>query len=187
MGVALGSFSASKLRQYTPRADPFVCAFGMLSSAPFLFFSLFLSRYNTAATWVSLSRTLLLQLLYADDLAVIAETEEELIKRLNEWKENVESTLLLQPFNGLFSRTTWVRRYQKGKTNLDFTGARDGEWQWYQLGHMQVCTSLQTDNHASTPPLCFLQAGCTSCRPINSVKALKALCLVHHGSEMFLQ
>ena len=31
------------------------------------------------------------QLLYADDLAVIAETEEELIKRLNEWKDNVES------------------------------------------------------------------------------------------------
>ena len=28
-----------------------------------------------------------------------------------------------QPFNGLFSRTTWVSRYQKGKTNLDFTGA----------------------------------------------------------------
>jgi len=31
------------------------------------------------------------ELLYADDLAVIAETEEELIKRLNEWKDNVES------------------------------------------------------------------------------------------------
>jgi len=30
-------------------------------------------------------------LLHADDLAVIAETEEELIKRLNEWKDNVES------------------------------------------------------------------------------------------------
>jgi len=30
-----------------------------------------------------------------------------------------------QPFNGLFSRTTWVSRYQKGKTNLDFTGARE--------------------------------------------------------------
>ena len=30
------------------------------------------------------------ELLYADDLAVIAETEEELIKRLNEWKDNVE-------------------------------------------------------------------------------------------------
>ena len=26
---------------------------------------------------------------------------------------------------------------------------------WHQLGHMQVCTSLQTDNHASTPPLSF--------------------------------
>jgi len=34
-----------------------------------------------------------------------------------------------QPFNGLFSRITWVSRYQKGKTNLDFTGARDSEWQ----------------------------------------------------------
>jgi len=31
------------------------------------------------------------ELLYADDLALIAETEEELIKRLNEWKDNVES------------------------------------------------------------------------------------------------
>jgi len=39
---------------------------------------------------------------------------------------------------------------------------------------MQVCTSLQADNHASTPPLSFLQAGCPSCRPTNSVKALKA-------------
>jgi len=39
---------------------------------------------------------------------------------------------------------------------------------------MQVCTSLQTDNHTSTPPLCFLQAGCPPCHPTNSVKALKA-------------
>ena len=31
------------------------------------------------------------ELLYADDLAVIAKTEEELTKRLNEWKDNVES------------------------------------------------------------------------------------------------
>jgi len=31
------------------------------------------------------------ELLYADDMAVIAETEVELIKRLNEWKDNVES------------------------------------------------------------------------------------------------
>jgi len=40
---------------------------------------------------------------------------------------------------------------------------------------MQVCTSLQTDNHANTSLLSFLQAGCPSCRPTNSVKALKAI------------
>jgi len=79
------------------------------------------------------------------------------------------------PFNSPFSGTTRVRQYQKDKTNLDFTEARNSEWQWQQLGHMQVCTSLQTDNHASTSPLSFLQAGCPSCHPTNSVKALKAL------------
>jgi len=67
-----------------------------------------------------------------------------------------------------------VSQYQKGKTNLDFIEARDSEWQWHQLSHTQVCTSLQTDNDASTPPLSFLQAGCRSCRQTNSVKALKA-------------
>ena len=79
------------------------------------------------------------------------------------------------PFNGPFSGTTQLSRYQKGTTNLDFTGARDSEWQWHQLGHMQVCTLLQIDNHTSTPPLCFLQAGCPSCHPTNSIKALKAI------------
>ena len=74
------------------------------------------------------------------------------------------------PFNGPFSGTTRVSRYQKSKTNLDFTEARDSEWQWHQLCHMQVYTSLQTDNHASTPPSSFLQAGRSSCRPTNSVK-----------------
>jgi len=59
------------------------------------------------------------------------------------------------PFNGPFSGTARVSRYQKGKTNLNFIEARDSEWQWHQLGHMQICTSLQTDNHASNPPLSF--------------------------------
>jgi len=48
--------------------------------------------------------------------------------------------------------------------------------QWHQLDHMQIiCTSLQTDNHASTVPLYtqFLQDGCPSCHPTNSIKALK--------------
>ena len=29
-------------------------------------------------------------MLFADDLVVIAETEDDLIKRLNEWKDNME-------------------------------------------------------------------------------------------------
>ena len=65
-------------------------------------------------------------------------------------------------FNCPLSGTTWVSRYQKGKTNLDFTEARDNAWQRHQLGHMQVCTSLQTDNHASIPQLSYLQPGALS-------------------------
>jgi len=64
---------------------------------------------------------------------------------------NNHDRLHTHPFNGPFSGTTRVSRYQKGKTNLDFTEARDSEWQWHQLGYMQVCTSLQITsmyNHA---------------------------------------
>ena len=78
------------------------------------------------------------------------------------------------------SGTTQVSRYHKGKTNLDFPEARASEWQWHQLGHMQVCTLLRTDNNASTPRLSFLQAGCPSCCPTNSIKALKAILLSLH-------
>ena len=88
------------------------------------------------------------------------------------------------PFNGPISGTTRVSQYQKGNTNLDFTEARDSERQWHQLGHMQVCTSFQTDNHASTSPLSFLQAGCPFCRPTNSVKALKAIS-IYFGINAF--
>jgi len=62
-----------------------------------------------------------------------------------------------QTHTHLFNGPTRVSRYQKGKTNLDFSESmkQETEWQWHQLGYMQVCTSLQTDNHASTPPLIF--------------------------------
>ena len=93
---------------------------------------------------------------------------------LSENKSFTHTHARAHAFNGPLSGTTRVSRYQKGKTNLDFTEARDSEWQWHQLGCMQVCTSLQTDNHTSTPLLSFLQVGCPSCRPTNSVKALKA-------------
>ena len=89
------------------------------------------------------------------------------------------------PFNGPLSRTTQMSQYQKGKTNLDFTEARNSKWQWHQLGRMQVCTSLQTDNHASAPPLSFLQVACPSCCPTNSVKALKALIYIIQYIQKF--
>jgi len=41
------------------------------------------------------------------------------------------------------------------------------------------------NNHASTPPLSFLQAGCPSCRPTNSVKALKASNFFHKMAKNF--
>ena len=66
----------------------------------------------------------------------------------------ITTTTTLHPFNNVFSRTTWVSRYQKGKTSLDLNEARDYGvfgWQWHQLDHMQTtCTLLQTDNHTST-------------------------------------
>jgi len=64
----------------------------------------------------------------------------------------------IHSFNGPFSGTTRVSWYQKGKTNLVFTEARDSEWWWHQLNHMQVCTSLQSDNHASTHHLVFYRS-----------------------------
>jgi len=54
------------------------------------------------------------------------------------------------------------------------------EWQWDQLGHVQIFTSPQTDNHASIPPLSILQAGCPSCRPTNSIKAPKTKVTFSH-------
>ena len=52
------------------------------------------------------------------------------------------------PFNGPLSGTTRVSRYQKGKTNLDFTGARDSEWQWHQLG---MCKFAPRSRQITTP------------------------------------
>ena len=43
--------------------------------------------------------------------------------------ESTHTRLHTHTFNGPLSRNTRVSRYQKGKTNLDFTEARDSEWQ----------------------------------------------------------
>jgi len=86
------------------------------------------------------------------------------------------SSIHTHTFNGPFSGTTQVSRYQKGKTSLDFTEASDSEWKWHQLGHMQVCTSLQTDNHTSTPPVrpdTLPAAQPTASKHCRHIKALK--------------
>ena len=84
-----------------------------------------------------------------------------------------------QPFYSPFSGTTWVSRYQKGKTNLDFTEARDSEWQWHQLGHMQICTSIQTDNHISTPPLKFFTGRMPFLPPNQQCQSTESIRHVH--------
>jgi len=69
-----------------------------------------------------------------------------------------------------------VSQYQKGKTNLDVTEARDSEWQWHQLGPMQVCTSLQTKNHTSTPPLsCYRPDALPATQPRQSNEGTKTV------------
>jgi len=72
-----------------------------------------------------------------------------------------------------------VIRYQKGKANVDFTEARDSEWQWHQLGHMQSLHLAADRLPCQHPTTQFLQAGCPSCRPTNSVKALKPILPAH--------
>jgi len=67
-----------------------------------------------------------------------------------------------------------VSWYQKGKTNLDFTEARDSEWQWHQLGCKQVCTLFQTENHASTPSLSFFTVESTNLIQMTDDHALRA-------------
>jgi len=90
------------------------------------------------------------------------------------WKQDPrqpQTTTTLQPFNGLFSRTTWVSRHQKAKPFWILLEQEITGWQWHQLDHKQInCTSLQTDNHASISPLSFYRPDAL---PANSVKALK--------------
>ena len=72
--------------------------------------------------------------------------------------------LLLDPFNGFFSRTTWVSRYQKGKTSLDLNEPRD-DWVLDGSGiSWMICKrSAPRSRQAATPTHVtqFLQARCS--------------------------
>ena len=91
------------------------------------------------------------------------------------------------PFNGLFSRTT-----RKVKPVWILMKQEMMEWQCHQLDHMQIiCTSLKTNNHASTLSLNFLRAGCSSWHPTNSPKALKTrpqqYCTCTHKTNVYIE
>ena len=58
----------------------------------------------------------------------------------------VETHTHTHTFNGPFSGTTQVSRYQKRKTNLNFTEARDSEWQWHPL-----CKFAPRSSQITTP------------------------------------
>ena len=77
-----------------------------------------------------------------------------------------------------------MSQYQKGKTNLGFTKARDSEWQWHQLGRMQVCTLLQTDNYASTPPLSFYRPDALPVTYLTASKHWRRTSFTHNAFVM---
>ena len=74
-------------------------------------------------------------------------------------------------FNRPFSETTRLGQYEKGKTNLKQETVSGSGISW------AICKSALRSRQTTTPApnhSVFLQAGCPSCRPTNSVKALKA-------------
>ena len=56
---------------------------------------------------------------------------------------------LKHPLNSPLSGTTRVSQYQKGKTNLNFTEARNSVWQCHHQRHMQVCITFQSPDRKS--------------------------------------
>jgi len=61
-------------------------------------------------------------------LRVRVETEILVIVATERVTYNSSTQLLLHPFNGLFSGTTWVSRYQKGKPSWICEARDDGVW-----------------------------------------------------------
>ena len=67
-----------------------------------------------------------------------------------------------------------MSRYQKGKTNLDFTEARDSEWQWHQLGRMRqsASRSRQITTPAPHRSVIYRPDALPAAQPTASLKAL---------------
>jgi len=60
------------------------------------------------------------------------------------------TTTLLHLFNGLFSRTTRVSQYHKGKTSLDSNEARD-DWAWDAVASAGPCAPRSRQTTTPTP------------------------------------
>ena len=87
---------------------------------------------------------------------------------------HTHTTVLLLIWN--MSGSTRVSRYQKGKTKKVKTNLDLLEQEIVSAsGICWAMSAPHADNHANIPPLCFLQAGCPSWRPTNSVKALSEI------------
>jgi len=97
---------------------------------------------------------------------------------------NLRFLISVQGFCSILDRECPTLAISSSTRKVNQSGFYKSKRQWHQPGHMQVYTSLQTDNHASNPPLSFFQVGCPSCRPTNSVKALKAIYLKYFVTSM---
>jgi len=135
---------------------------------PITFFTCIYSKYNEEVLVTILCLALLVQFWEAHFIRL----------QRNQCLPVLLLILLLHPFNGFFSRSTWVRRHQKGKSFWILLQQEMMGWQWHQLHHMQIiCTSLQRHNHTSTSPLSFYRPDAFPAAQPISVKALKAQCL----------
>jgi len=98
---------------------------------------------------------------------------------LTEWKQfslEMMGTWLLCAFGYcLTALFPWLPEWASTR-KVKPSGFYWSKRQWVAVAsarYMQVCTSLQTDDHANTPRLKFFTARCPSCCPTNSIKALK--------------
>ena len=58
----------------------------------------------------------------------------------------------MHPFNGLFSRTTWVSQYQKGKTSLELNKAREDGVLGYSVISWTICKQSAPCSRQMTTP-----------------------------------
>ena len=110
---------------------------------------------------------------------------------LNKWRNKTPPLSHTHSFNGPFSGTAWVSRYEKGKPiwilpKQETVSGSGISWAISKSAPRSRQITTPAPHHSS-----FLQARCPSCRPTQSVKALKAkhkmptspTTLVHKGSR----